>query len=88
MDNNLLVALLIPWVFWGIFMGLLKYAGRSWINLVVIPFGITVVLLLVAIMVSVKEAFWLSVTAHIVFLLLMVASYLKTKMVENKNNKD
>ena len=45
MSTTLVVALVVPWVFWGVLMGLLIATGRSWINMLLIPAGITVVIL-------------------------------------------
>ena len=48
MSTSMIVSLAVPWVFWGAIIGLAIVAGRSWVNLLLIPVGITVVLLILA----------------------------------------
>lgn len=84
MNTTLAVALVIPWVFWGIFMGLLIAAGRSWINMLVIPAGITVVILAVSILSSVREAFWASLILHLFLLFYFLKSYVSFVLRERK----
>ena len=57
MSTTLAVALVVPWVFWGVLMGLLIAGGRSWINMLLIPVCITVVILAIASLSSVRDAF-------------------------------
>jgi hypothetical protein len=84
MNTTLAVALVIPWVFWGIFMGLLIAAGRSWINILVFPAGITVVILAVTILSSVREAFWASLILHLFLLFYFLKSYVSLVHRERK----
>jgi hypothetical protein len=75
MSITLAVALTIPWVFWGVLAGMLAYARRSWINMLLIPVAITVVLLLVAAIASARDAFWASLVLHLVLLVYFLWSY-------------
>jgi hypothetical protein len=84
MNTTLAVALVIPWIFWGIFMGLLIAAGRSWINILVFPAGITVVILAVTILSSVREAFWASLILHLFLLFYFLKSYVSLVHRERK----
>lgn len=76
MNANLAVALVIPWVFWGILIGLLLATGRSWINMLLLPVGITVVILVVAGIASAREAFWASLILHFFLLIFFLWSYI------------
>lgn len=76
MNTILVVALVVPWVFWGILMGLLIAAGRSWVNLLLFPACITVLILIVASVSSVRGAFWTSFILHFFLLVFFLGSYL------------
>ncbi len=84
MSITLAVALVVPWVFWGVLMGLLIAAGRSWINMLLIPVGITVVILAVANLSSVREAFWASLILHLFLFVFFLGSYLFFMLSERK----
>ncbi len=84
MSITLAVALVVPWVFWGVLMGLLIAAGRSWINMLLIPVGITVVILAVANLSSVREAFWASLILHLFLFVFFLGSYLSFMRSERK----
>ena len=81
------VALVIPWVFWGILIGLLIAGGRSWINMLLIPAGITVVILVIASFVSVRDAFWVSLILHLFLLVLFLGSYVSFVFRERKKTR-
>ena len=87
MSTTLAIALVIPWVFWGISMGLLIAAGRSWINILLIPAGITVVILVIASLVSVQESFWVSLILHLFLLVFFLGSYVSFVLRERKKMK-
>ena len=87
MSANLVVALVIPWVFWGILIGLLIAGGRSWINMLLIPAGITVVILVIANLVSVQEAFWASLILHLFLLVSFLGSYVSFLLRERKKKR-
>ena len=84
MSTTLVVALVVPWVFWGVMMGLLIAAGRSWINMLLIPAGITVVILVVASLSSVRDAFWASVILHLFLFVFFLGSYVSFVFRERK----
>jgi hypothetical protein len=84
MSITLAVAWVVPWVFWGVLMGLLIAAGRSWINMLLIPVGITVVILAVANLSSVREAFWASLILHLFLFVFFLGSYLSFMLSERK----
>lgn len=84
MTTTLAVALLIPWVFWGVIMGLLFRSGSSWINLLLIPVGITVVILAVAGFSSDRDAFWTSLFLHVFLLVYLPGSYISFMLRERK----
>ncbi len=84
MSITLAVALVVPWIFWGVLMGLLIAAGRSWINMLFIPVGITVVILAVANLSSVREAFWASLILHLFLFVFFLGSYLSFMLSERK----
>lgn len=84
MSATLVVALVIPWVFWGVLMGLLIAGRRSWINVLLIPVGINVVILAIAGISSVRGAFWASVILHLFLLIFYVGSYLSFVLRERK----
>jgi len=84
MSITLAVALVVPWVFWGVLMGLLIAAGRSWINMLLIPVDITVVILAVANLSSVREAFWASLILHLFLFVFFLGSYLSFMLSERK----
>ena len=83
----LAVALVVPWVFWGVLMGLLFTAGRSWINMLLIPAGITVVILAAASLSSAREAFWASLILHLFLLVFFLGSYVSFVLRERKNKR-
>ena len=87
MSATLVVALVVPWVFWGVLMGLLIAAGRSWINMLLIPVGITVVILAVASLTSVHDAFWASVILHLLLLVFFLGSYVSFVLWERKKKR-
>lgn len=87
MSATLAVALAVPWVFWGVLMGLLIASGRSWINLLLIPAGITVVILAIASLSSVRGAFWTSLILHILLLFYFLGSYTSFVIRERKKNR-
>jgi len=87
MGTTLAVALVIPWVFWGILIGLLIAGARSWINMLLIPAGISVVILAIASLVSVSDAFWASLILHLFLLVLFLASYGSFVLKERKKTK-
>ncbi len=76
MNTTLIIALIIPWAFWGVLMGLLIMAGRSWINMLLFPVGITILILAIAGLSSVQEAFWASLILHIFLLVFFIGSYI------------
>ena len=84
MSTTLVVALVVPWVFWGVMMGLLIAAGRSWINMLLIPAGITVVILVVASLSSVRDAFWASLILHLFLFVFFLGSYVSFVFRERK----
>ncbi len=87
MSTTLVIALVVPWVFWGVVMGLLIAAGRSWINMLLIPVGITVVILAVASLSSVREAFWASLILHLFLLVFFLGSYVSFVLRERKKKR-
>jgi hypothetical protein len=87
MSTPLVVALVIPWVFWGVMMGLLIAAGRSWINMLLIPAGITVVILVVASLSSVRDAFWASLILHLFLFVFFLGSYVSFVFRERKKKR-
>jgi hypothetical protein len=87
MSTTLVVALVVPWVFWGVMMGLLIAAGRSWINMLLIPAGITVVILVIASLSSVRDAFWASVILHLFLFVFFLGSYVSFVFRERKKKR-
>ncbi|MFK5914659.1 MAG: hypothetical protein QM484_09795 [Woeseiaceae bacterium] len=87
MSENLVIALVTPWGFWGILIGLLIAAGRSWINMLLIPAGITVVILVIASLVSVQEAFWASLILHLFLLVFFLWSYVSFLLSQRKKKR-
>ena len=75
MSTTLVIALLIPWVFWGALMGLLFVAGRSWINFLIFPVVLTVMLLFIANLTSVGSVFRASLILHGTLLVFIFWSY-------------
>ena len=84
MSITLAVALVVPWVFWGVLMGLLIAAGRSWVNMLLISVSITVVILAVANLSSVRDAFWASLILHLFLFVFFLGSYLSFMLSERK----
>ena len=87
MSTTLVVALVVPWIFWGVMMGLLIAAGRSWINMLLIPAGITVVILVVASLSSVRDAFWASLILHLFLFVFFLGSYVSFLFRERKKKR-
>jgi len=87
MSTTLVIALVVPWVFWGVVMGLLIAAERSWINMLLIPVGITVVILAVASFSSVRDAFWASLILHLFLLVFFLGSYASFVLRERKKKR-
>jgi hypothetical protein len=87
MSKTLAVALVVPWVLWGILIGLLIAAGRSWINILIIPACITVVILAMAILSSVRNAFWASLIINLFLLVFFLGSYVSFVLRERKKKK-
>ena len=87
MSATLMVALVVPWIFWGVMMGLLIAAGRSWINMLLIPAGITVVILVVASLSSVRDAFWASLILHLFLFVFFLGSYVSFVFRERKKKR-
>jgi hypothetical protein len=85
MSTSLIIALVTPWIFWGILAGLLIYAQRSWINVMFIPVLITLLLLLIAGLSSDEGAFWLSVLLHLFLAIYFIGSYISFVFRETKN---
>lgn len=75
MNTMLAVTLVVPWIFWGLLTGLLIAAGRSWINMLLIPAGVTVVILAIAGLSSIRNAFWFSLSLHFILLVFFLVSY-------------
>jgi hypothetical protein len=87
MSTTLAVALVVPWVFWGVLIGLLIAAGRSWINILLIPACITVVILVIASLFSVRDAFWTSLILNLFLLVFFLGSYVSFVLRERKKKK-
>jgi len=87
MSTTLVVALVVPWIFWGVMMGLLIAAGRSWINMLLIPASITVALLVVASLSSVRDAFWASLILHLFLFVFFLGSYVSFVFRERKKKR-
>ena len=87
MNTTLVIALLIPWVFWGVLIGFLIVGKRSWIGILLIPVGATVTILIIAI-VSVQEAFWASLILHFILFVYFLVSYTSFMLGERKKNDD
>lgn len=88
MSITLVIALLIPWVFWGVLMGLLIATGRSWINMLLFPTITTVVILAIASLASVREAFWVSIILHLLLFVFFLGSYVAFVLRERKKRDD
>jgi len=86
MNTDLIWALAIPWVFWGILTGLLIMARRSWINMLLIPIGITVLILMIARLAPAWKIFWISLVSHLVLLFYFVWSVISLEL-ENRREK-
>lgn len=84
MSITLVIAFVVPWVFWGVLIGLLIAAGRSWINMLLIPVGITLVILAVASLSSVRDAFWGSIMLHLFLFIFFLGSYVSFILRERK----
>ncbi len=65
-------------------MALLIAAGRSWVNMLAIPAGTSIVILATAGLSSTREAFWASLILHLVLLLVFLKSYLSFLLKERK----
>ena len=87
MSTTLAVALVVPWVFWGVLMGLLFAAGRSWVNMLLNPVGITVVILAVASLFADREAFWASLILHLFLLVFFLGSFVSFVLRERKKKR-
>ena len=87
MSSTLIISLALPWLIWGVLMVLLMIANRSWIGLILPPLGTTIVLLAVAHLASVREAFWFSLSLHLALLLFFLASYLRFRS-QQRNNRE
>ena len=87
MSSTLAVALVIPWVFWGVLMGLLFAAGRSWVNMLLFPAGITVVILAVASLSADREAFRASLILHLFLLVFFLGSFVSFVLRERKKQR-
>jgi hypothetical protein len=87
MSVTLAATLLIPWVFWGILMGLLIYAGRSWINMLLFPVGITIMILAIASLSSIRDAFWFSLILHLFLFVFFLGSYIFFLLRERKKKR-
>ena len=87
MSTTLIFALVIPWVFWGILMGLLFATGRSWVNMLLIPAGITVLILAVASFSTDREAFWTSLILHLFLFVLFLGSFVSFVLGERKKKR-
>jgi len=87
MSTTLIFALVIPWVFWGVLVGLLFTAGRSWVNMLLIPAGITVVILAVASLSTDREAFWASFILHLFLLIFFLGSFVSFVLRERKKKR-
>ena len=74
MNTDLVIALLIPWVFWGILAALLCYARRSWFNVLLVAVLVSIPLLLVAAVASARDALWSSLVLHLVALVYFLVS--------------
>lgn len=88
MSSTFVVALIIPWIFWGILMGLLIVGRRSWINMLLIPIGITVIILLIARFTSDNNAFWGSFILHLFLFVYFLKSYISFRLKERKKNNE
>ena len=75
MNTALIIALAIPWIFWGVVMGMLIFAGRSWINMLLMPMAITVLILIVSRAVTSSIAFWISFILHLFLLIFFLVSF-------------
>lgn len=75
LNTDCLIALIIPWLFWGVLSALLFYAGRSWFNVLMIAALVTIVLLLVTGISSAKDAMWISLLLHLFLLAYFGFSY-------------
>jgi len=87
MSTTLADALVVPWVFWGILMGLLITTGRSWINMLLIPAAITVMILAIASLSSARDAFWASLILHLFLLVFFLGSYVSFVLSERKKKR-
>lgn len=87
MSTTLAVALFIPWVFWGILMGLLFATGRSWVNMLLIPAGITVLILTVASFSTDREALWASLILHLFLFVFFLVSFVSFVLGERKKKR-
>ena len=66
----LAVALVVPWIFWGILTGILIATGRSWMYMLLIPACITAVIQAIAGLSSIRNAFWISLVLHLILLVI------------------
>ena len=87
MSTTLVAALVIPWVFWGVLIGFLIVGRRSWVSMLLIPVVITVVILAIASLSSVQEAFWTSLILHLFLLVYFLGSYVSFVLRERKKRR-
>ena len=87
MNGYLVMAIIIPWVFWGIVMGLLIMANRSWINVLLMPVALTVLILAIAGLASAQDAFWASLVLHMLLLIMFLRSFASFRRDKNNNEK-
>ena len=88
MNTDLTWALAIPWIFWGILTGLLCLAGRSWVNMLLIPVGITAVVLMISRLAPAREIFWASLLLHLVLLVYFIWSAIALELKTRREKQD
>lgn len=88
MSATLIFALLIPWAFRGVFIGLMMAARRSWISMPVIPIAISGVLLFGAKFSSDQPVFVASAVSHLFFLVFFLGSFLSFMLAEQRKKKN
>ena len=77
MGYDLAAALAVAWAFWGGLAGLLAAAGRSWVPLLLVSVGVSVVILAIAAADSARGALRFSALLHGLLLAGALGSYAK-----------
>ncbi|TYQ13253.1 UNVERIFIED_CONTAM: hypothetical protein Cloal_4319 [Acetivibrio alkalicellulosi] len=78
----MIAGIIVTWGFWLLGIGVLIYWKRSWVNLIIIPIILTIIIYLLSVC-SDKLSMWFSIITHLFLILMITIGMFKDKGIND-----